>query len=683
MTISLDPMLKARSVAVVGASERPGSVGDQTIRQLLTGGFEGEVFAVNPRYQEIHGLAAHSSLDDLGSPVDLAVLAVGNNLLETEMQKAVDIGARSVAIFASCHGQAGSGGSLRDRLRDLATDAGVPICGGNGMGFVNVEDGLRVCGFYQPPDLVPGGVTFLSHSGSLFSAMLHNRRGIRFNVVVSTGLEINTTMDEYMLWALGLESTRVIALFLETIRNPVGFTEALAEAQRRDIPVVALKIGASERGRDAVRTHSEGLAGDDAVYEALFERYGVHRVLTMDEMADTVELFGAGRPATAAGLGAVHDSGGERALLIDTAERVGVPIPVVGEETSERLQRSLDPGLEPANPVDAWGTGRDSETVFVECLLALADDPVIGALAFCVDLTPEELPDEAYSRAAFTVAGATLKPVVVLCNMATTVDPIQAGFLRDGGVPVLEGTETGLRALGHLFEHHRRTTTPALAPRLTTAALDPRPAVVGQTAALGLLASYGIPTPSVTDVEDELTLLAAATEIGYPVVLKTAEPFDHKTEVGGVRVGIPDETSLLVAYRDLSARLGPKAMVCEQIPGGVEVGLGMVTDDQFGPVILISAGGTLIEMLSDRVALLPRVDATRALRALDRLEIRPLLDGARGSNPVDIDALAEVIVRFSELVVDGADFIDAIDVNPVIAGPTGSVAVDALIVGRR
>jgi acyl-CoA synthetase (NDP forming) len=200
---------------------------------------------------------------------------------------------------------------------------------------------------------------------------------------------------------------------------------------------------------------------------------------------------------------------------------------------------------------------------------------------------------------------------------------------------------------------------------------------------LGLLASYGIPTPSVTDVEDELTLLAAATEIGYPVVLKTAEPFDHKTEVGGVRVGIPDETSLLVAYRDLSARLGPKAMVCEQIPGGVEVGLGMITDDQFGPVILISAGGTLIEMLSDRVALLPRVDSTRALRALERLQIRPLLDGARGAIPVDIDALAEVIVRFSELVIDGADFIDAIDVNPVIAGRTGSVAVDALIVERR
>jgi acyl-CoA synthetase (NDP forming) len=200
---------------------------------------------------------------------------------------------------------------------------------------------------------------------------------------------------------------------------------------------------------------------------------------------------------------------------------------------------------------------------------------------------------------------------------------------------------------------------------------------------LGLLAAYGIPTPSVIDAEDEVTLLAAATEIGYPLVLKTAEPFDHKAEVGGVMVGIPDEPSLLVAYRDLSARLGPKAMVCEQIRGGVEVGLGMITDDQFGPVILISAGGTLIEMLSDRVALLPRVDSTRALRALERLQIRPLLDGARGAIPVDIDALAEVIVRFSELVIDGADFIDAIDVNPVIAGRTGSVAVDALIVERR
>ena len=541
--MSLDPMLKARSVAVVGASERPGSVGDQTIRQLISGGFGGEVHAVNPRYASVHGISAVPSLVDIGASVDLAVLAVANGQLEAEMEKVLSTGARSVAIFASCHGEAPGGGSLRDRLRDLADRGGVPICGGNGMGFLNVEERIRVCGFYQPEDLRPGGVTFLSHSGSLFSAMLHNQRGIRFNLVVSTGLEINTPMDAYMRWALDLGSTRVIALFLETIRDPDGFRQALARADEMDVPVIALKVGATSKGQEAVATHSEGIAGDDAVYEALFEAHGVHRVWSMDEMADTVELFAAGRRATASGLAAVHDSGGERALLIDTADRVGVVLPPLGEGATTRLSQVLDPGLEPVNPIDAWGTGRDAEEVFVECLQAVADDPAVGAVAFCVDLTAEEKPDDAYSDAAFTAAGRTGKPLVVLSNLTTTVDPAQAGRLREGGIPVLEGTETALRAIRHLLDRHERSIRPPASSRLTPSS-NPVPMLAGEAAALQVLDSYGIPVPRFEVVGDEAALLEAAQRIGYPIVLKTAESVDHKTEEGGVVVGLGDEARL-------------------------------------------------------------------------------------------------------------------------------------------
>ncbi len=421
--MNLDPMLRARSVAVVGASERRGSVGDQTMRQLISGGFAGPVYPVNPRYEEVHGHLCAPDLESVGESIDLVVLAVANSHLERAMEEAVKIGAGSVAIFASCHGVSADGTPLRGRLHDLAADAGIPICGGNGMGFLNVEAGLRVCGFYQPPDLRPGGVTFLSHSGSLFSALLHNRRGIDFNLVVSTGLEINTSMDRYLEWALGRDSTRVIAMFLETIRDPEGFRSALAAADTRDIPVVALKVGASPKGQAAVSTHSEALAGEDAVYEALFEAHGVHRVQTMDEMADTLELFATGRRATAPGLGAVHDSGGERALLIDTAERVGVELPQLGEEATRRVAAVLDPGLEPSNPIDAWGTGRDAEEVFAESLGALADDPGIGVVVFCVDLTTEEDGDSAYVRAPLEASVRSAKPVVVLGNLSTTIDP--------------------------------------------------------------------------------------------------------------------------------------------------------------------------------------------------------------------------------------------------------------------
>ncbi len=678
--MSLDPMLLARSVAVVGASERTGSVGDQVVRQLISGGFAGSIHLINPKYETLHGLPSFPDLASVGEPVDLVVLAVANAQLESGLTDAAKIGARSAAIFASCVGETTDGAPLRGRLHQIAADADIPICGGNGMGFLNIEAGLRICGFYQPPDLVPGGVTFLSHSGSLFSALLHNRRGIRFNLVVSTGLEINTPMDRYLRWALNRDSTRVIALFLETIRDPQGFTEALAAAAERDVPVVALKVGASTRGQKAVATHSEALAGDDAIYEALFDAYGVHRVWSMDEMADTLELFSAGRRATAFGLGAVHDSGGERAMLIDIADRVGVPLPELGTATTDRISAVLDPGLEPANPVDAWGTGREAEEVFAECLKALADDPAVGAVAFCVDLTPEEHPDAAYSNAALEVARSTEKPVVVLTNLVSTIDPHQSGLLRGSGVPVLEGTETGLQAVRHLLDRRRRSQIPQLTARMSPVA-DPSRGVGGESAALAVLTAYGIPTPVVASVSSEEEAVEAASAIGYPVLLKTAAQVDHKTEVDGVAVGIADEAGLRKAYRELSGRLGPEALVEETVPGGVEVGLGMMTDPQFGPVVILSAGGTLIEVIGDRVALLPPVDVPRARAALDRLSIRPLFDGVRGRPPVNLDALAEVVTRFTELAVDATGKLTAIDVNPVIAGPERSVAVDALMKG--
>ena len=667
----LDHMLRAESVAVVGASERTGSVGDQTIRQLRAGGFRGDIFPVNPGHEVLHGLQCHSSVAEIGQPVDLAVLAVGNDKLESETENAIGAGARSLAIFASCHRDASDGTPLGDRIATLADDAGIPICGGNGMGFLNLEEGLRVCGFYQPVALPRGGITFLSHSGSLFSAMLHSRRGLGFNLVVSTGLELNTTMGDYMMWSLGLESTRVLSLFMETIRSPDGFIEALSTARDRDVPVVALKVGASSRGRAAVATHSGAIAGEDAAYEALFDAYGVHRVLTMDELADTVELFAAARPPHRGGLGAVHDSGGERALLIDTADRVGVPLPELSQPTVTRLAGLLDPGLEPANPVDAWGTGRDAKEVFVGCLDALAQDPAIGVVAFSVDLTTEEEGDDTYGSAVLEAAGLTEKPVAVLAHLATTVDHLQATRVRAGGVPVLHGTETGLRAIAHLMARADRLGWPSHEPRVTTTGS------VTDTSPISLLDRYGIATANGIEASEVDEVIEAASKIGYPVVLKT-KTSDHKSDVGGVILGITDQTDLVMAYQEMASRLGPAVTVSEQIEPGIEIGLGMVVDPQFGPMVLISAGGTLIELLRDRVALLPPVDGFRARRAIERLTVSAMLRGHRGSQPSDIAGLADVVVRFSEMAADVSGTFVSIDLNPVIVGPSSAVTVDFL-----
>jgi acyl-CoA synthetase (NDP forming) len=235
------------------------------------------------------------------------------------------------------------------------------VCGGNCMGFLNIERGLRACGYPMPEDLRPGPITFISHSGSAFAAMLHNDRMLRFNLVVSSGQEFVTTTADYIDYALGLESTLVIALFLETVRDATRFRASLERAAEAAVPVVALKVGRTERAERLVAAHSGALAGNDAAFEALFDAYGVARVQTLDEMADALELFASGRSATEGGFASVHDSGGERALVIDVAADAGLEFAPLTEPTRNRLAAVLEEGLKPENPLDAWGTGNDAE----------------------------------------------------------------------------------------------------------------------------------------------------------------------------------------------------------------------------------------------------------------------------------------------------------------------------------
>ena len=445
---ALAALLEPRSVAVVGASARPGSFGDQLVGQLLAGGYRGTVHLVNPRYREVAGRPCHPSLADLPGPVDLAVLAVPNAALEAQLTAAAEAGTPAAAIFASCADPP----TLAERLRSIALEAGMAVCGGNGMGFFNLEQSLRVCGYPEPADLPAGPVAVVTHSGSVFSALLHNRRGLRFNLVVSAGNELVTSTAAYLDHALELPTTRVVALFLETVREPAAFRAALAKAAARAIPVVALKVGRGQAARAMVAAHSGALAGEDGAYQALFDAYGVAQVATLDELADTCELL-AGRRAPPGGLAVIGDSGGERAHLLDLAERLRVPFATISEATRRRLAAVLEPGLPPTNPLDAWGTGNDADQIFATCIQALLDDPATAALALNLDLTTEPTPDTSYTGLAIAAAASTPKPVAVLASLASAADPGDAATLRAAGVPVLEGTATGLSALGHLLAY--------------------------------------------------------------------------------------------------------------------------------------------------------------------------------------------------------------------------------------
>jgi acyl-CoA synthetase (NDP forming) len=686
----LAAMFEARSVAVVGASPKEGSPGLQMVHQLLAGGFPGEIFPVNPKYEEVLGLRCYPSVREVPDSPELALLGVPNAALENSLREAAEAGVGGAVIFASAWEDPVAGRpSMIDRLGEIARDAGMAICGPNCMGFVNVERGVRALAFAEREDLEPGSVTWLSHSGSAFSALLHARRGFGYNLAVSTGQEVTTTMADYLRYALGLPSTRLVALFLETVRDPEGFRQALDEAAAGDVAVVALKVGRETAAREMVAAHSGALAGEDAAYEALFEAHQVVRVRTLDEMADTIEILAAGRRAPPGGLAAIHDSGGERAHLIDVAGEVGVRFAAISGHTRGRLASRLDPGLPATNPLDAWGTGRDYEGVFADCMRALLEDPDTSGLAFVVDLSGEDL-EGGYVDVARRVFPETEKPVAVLCNVAGAVAPGAAADLRAAGIPVLEGTETGLLAFRHLFHLRDLRSLPAVeSPELVAAGVrtrwrdrlgrgDPW----SETEALAMLSDYGIPTVAAEEVADADRAVLAAERIGWPVALKTAEAL-HKSDVAGVRLGIDDRESLRRAYADLATRLGPRATVAAMAPPGVELALGLVRDPQFGPLVLVAAGGVLVEVLRDRRMGFPPLDEPRARRLIDCLQARPILSGVRGGLPADIGSVARALVRLSALALDLGDLIEALDVNPLICGPRGCVAVDALVIPHR
>jgi acetate---CoA ligase (ADP-forming) len=424
----------------------------------------------------------------------------------------------------------------------------------------------------------------------------------------------------------------------------------------------------------------------------LFDAYGVSRVESLDEMGDTLALFAAGRRAGSGGLASVHDSGGERALLVDAAASVGVPIAEISDETSKRMEALLDPGLPPVNPLDFWGTGKDSHEIITGCVRALLEDPAVAALAFSVDLTSEDYPEMGYIAMARETFPETEKPFAMLSNFSSGIDRDDAKLLDGDGIPVLEGTLTGLAAFKHLFAYRDfRARSPVTGgspvpeeDRQHWVARLSSGEPIDELEGLALLADYGVPVVEGARADTLEDVIAAAERIGFPVAVKTAVPgVQHKSDVGGVRLGIDDSPSLEDAYSDLERSLGPQVTVAPMVPHGVEVALGIVRDPQFGPLVLVGAGGVLVEVLKDRRLAMPPVDEMRARSMVDRLEVRSLLDGVRGQPAADVDALARAIAALSWLAGDLGEHLEALDANPVLCGPEGCVAVDALVIPRR
>jgi acyl-CoA synthetase (NDP forming) len=689
-------MLRARSIAVIGASGKAGAFGHNVVTHLIDTGYRGRVYPVNPRYDDIAGLRCYSAVNALPEVVDCAILAVADDKLEATLEAAAAAGARSAVIFGAAVEEPTVGRPpLTDRLAAIARNARMAICGGNCMGFLNFIDDIMVGGWpykYPPPR---GHIGFISHSGSSYSAFALNARQLGMTHIISSGQELVTTVSDYLEFLLTQQETRVVGCILETVRDPERFLATLEAADRKGVPVVILKLGRSEHGKAMTRAHSGALAGSDAAYRAVFERYNVIGVHTLDELANTLELLACNRVPITDEIALATDSGGERTMIVDIAADLGLRWASLSAETTRVLAENLDAGLAPVNPLDLWGTGHDHERIAGTCLQALADDSQVGQVVFASNMPSGRPLLNAWGRVAEAVHSGTTKPVLMLGNLSSAFDRDEAARLRGLGIPVLLGTAPGLQAIAANVSWHRRRRErrdirpPAIAPEILhrwQARFAGEESSLNTYDSLAFAADFGIPTALSRIAHSEVELRQVASTLRFPLVLKTLKPgIDHKFDAGGVVLGIESPDAVVTAWRELAARLGPTVLVQETSHPGVEMFLGLTVDAQWGPLVTIGLGGIFVEVMRDVITFMPPVDAELAVTYLRRLKGFGVLSGARGRQLVALGPLGDAIASFSAMAAIIGPALEEMDINPIIATPQGAVAVDALVVprGRR
>tara|TARA_B100000795_G_scaffold245579_1_gene210772 strand:+ start:462 stop:2546 length:2085 start_codon:yes stop_codon:yes gene_type:complete len=686
----LEPLLKPASIAVLGASQKSGTVGNEVIVNLRRGGFQGQIYAVNPGYDRVENLPCYSSLADLPERPEQVIFAISDQRIEAALDDVIALGIPACTIFSALALSDDQTPNLKQRIASKAQAAGLLIAGANGMGFYNIRDRVLAGGFDTRDHPFPGNVTLISQSGAGMSGIVDSEERIDFNFAVSSGYELTVAMEDYLDYALDLPETRVVGLFLETSRHPDKLIQAFKKANQLKIPIVILKVGRTDLAAELAISHSGALAGSDDCYSAVFDYYGVQRVEDMDQLATALIMFAQPAVVGNGGLVSLHDSGGERQLIIDLADRLNVPLTELQNTTLNQLKGLLDPGLPAVNPLDGWGAGgADAPIRMAACFTTLLMDSGAAFGAVVHDRGPNSEIYGSYLDYLHQAQSATSKPVFLVANRQGSGSDELAVTSTHQGFPVIDGVSqflVGARCLLNYRDFQQRE--PSQINDLDQDKCEYwrgrlRDEIkVSETLASQCLADLGIPMLQSVLVSSQDALRSAATRLGFPVVLKTAQPsIEHKSDVDGVILNIINETQLLDAYGDMAERLGSEAMIAPMVySDGVEMILGVSRDDQFGPVVVVGFGGIYAEVLDDVTVLIPPFDAAAVKRALQNLAMYELLSGVRGSSKLDVDSYCEAAEKISLFALLFADTVAEVDINPIKVTADGCIGLDALMV---
>ena len=693
----LDALLRPRSIALVGASADPRSFGGFVLGNLLRFGYPGALHLVSRSSTQIEGRDCVKTVDELPEGLDLAVLAIPEAGVLEALRSLAARGCRSAVLFASGYAEAGDEGRARQQqLADLARATGMLLLGPNCMGYTNYQDAVPLTFEALPVERAEGrpGIGVLAQSGAM-AANLRDAflgRGLVVPCVCSTGNEASVTVEDVLAHYLADAQIRVVALYAEQIRRPQLFLALARQARLAGKPIVLLMPGRSARARDAAASHTGALAGDHASASALLKREAVVLVDTLDELFDTSAVLLRHPVPPAGGTAFVTGSGAMKNLALDFADDIGLPLPALSAPTTAALMALL-PGYAVAeNPLDYTTIGVRQPGLIGKLIHTMLADPAIGSGVLSIPVGPVIAQRDKAEHIVPALARAAKPTLLVLTGDAAPMEPFFTEAIRASGVPLFRSPDRALRALRRVAAYGE-----ALARAGRAAALAPQALPLpGPVPANGLyaehqgkawLAAAGIPVPPGVLARDLDAALAAAGRIGYPVVLKAqASELPHKSDVGGVVVGLADAAALRAGWTRLHesvARHRPElaldgVLVEAMGARGVELVVGARRDPQWGPVVLVGLGGVWIEALKD-VRVLPADLAEADIVAeLRQLKAAPLLDGIRGAAGVDLAAVARVVAAIGAQMRANPALAE-IDINPLVGRPDGVLALDALL----
>jgi acetate---CoA ligase (ADP-forming) len=686
-----------RSVAVVGASSRPGTLSWWPLHLLQLYDYDGLIFPVNPNRDEIDGVRCFPTLASIDQPVDVAIVALNAENSATAVRECASLGVRSVILPSQGFGELGeTGRALEREMLELARAAQMRIVGPNTDGVANLSTGAVMS--IQPlfgEQMPLGEVAVITQSGASAGSLMSRlkREGIGCRFYASAGNEIDLGLADYLSVALQDENVRMVLSFVEAIRKPGDFVGVSQLARELGKPMVLIKVGRTTQAAQRAAAHTGALAGADRIYESLFKSLGIIRVNELSEVVAVARYFLSNGVPRSRGVGVMSVSGGQAGALADLAVGMGLDIPPINDDTSRAL-RELLPFGSPLNPCDLTGEIATRETLAADVFGALASDPSIDTVIYA----RKELTGQAGRRAAAelvkTAADSDASLAVYAMDGQMNDDEIASYSLAK--IPVFNSASElflAIRALGS-------SVTDVTSKRESGGAATPKAFDTGTSGVLehgatnALLQEYGIHVVAEGVAGSASHAIELANEFGYPVALKVvSEKISHKTEIGGVLLGVMSDEAVMAGY-DLLTERGRRALdvddiegilVQQQVDDSVEMIAGLVVDEQFGPFVLVGSGGILAELLDD-VSLRPApVSQEQALEMINELRGSVLLNGYRGGESRDVDSLARTVSALSQLGADYASVLAEVDLNPVLvrSDGLGAVVPDALVVASN